>query len=93
MAVDIPCEGFADGAAHAGSGLFQTNDGEIHDLAVTVRGDHREVGTAGILADINNGTIERSWTTGSLVAPSRAGGIVGDSSGIIRTATRPRTYG
>lgn len=77
--------GFATDA-HAGSGLFQTNDGEIRDLAVTGAEITSEVGTAGILADTNNGTIERSWTSGSLVAPSRAGGIAGDSSGIIRNS-------
>ncbi|MGO1769298.1 MAG: CehA/McbA family metallohydrolase [Microbacterium sp.] len=69
---------------HTGSGLFQTNEGVIRDLAVTGADISSEIGTAGILADVNDGTIERSWTAGSLAAPSRAGGLVGDSTGIIR---------
>ena len=89
-----PFAGVFDGRGHtisgfaaepsSGSGLFQTNDGTIHDLAVVDADITALVGTAGILADVNNGTIERSWTSGSLSAPSRAGGLVGDSTGTIR---------
>ncbi|MGX1794130.1 metallophosphoesterase [Microbacterium sp. NPDC055312] len=89
-----PFTGVFDGRGHSvrgfraepnsGAGLFQTNDGMIRDLAVVDADITTTVGTAGILADVNNGTIERAWTTGSVHAPSRAGGLVGDSSGTIR---------
>lgn len=89
-----PFTGVFDGRGHtvsgyaaepsSGSGLFQTNDGTIRDLAVVDADIDARIGTAGILADVNNGTIERSWTSGSIVAPSRAGGLVGDSRGVVR---------
>src|SRR5690606_9099747 len=89
-----PFTGVFDGRGHTisgylaepsgGSGLFQTNDGTIRDLAVVDANIDALIGTAGILADVNNGTIERSRTSGSISAPSRAGGLVGDSSGTIR---------
>ncbi|KDA05993.1 metallophosphoesterase [Microbacterium sp. CH12i] len=89
-----PFTGVFDGRGHSvsgfvaepssGSGLFQTNEGTIHDLAVVDANITALIGTAGILADVNNGTIERSWTAGSISAPSRAGGLVGDSTGTVR---------
>ncbi|MGP6177653.1 metallophosphoesterase [Microbacterium sp. A196] len=89
-----PFAGVFDGRGHtvsgfaaepsSGSGLFQTNEGTIHDLAVVEADITAVIGTAGILADVNNGTIERSWTSGSISAPARAGGLVGDSAGTIK---------
>ncbi|GAA2907257.1 hypothetical protein JOD62_001200 [Microbacterium keratanolyticum] len=89
-----PFAGVFDGRGHTvsgyvaaganGAGLFQTNDGTIHDLAVVGVDTSSAIGPVGILADVNNGTIERSWTSGSITAPSRVGGLVGDSSGQIR---------
>lgn len=89
-----PFTGVFDGRGHtvsgfaaepsSGSGLFQSNDGTIRDLAVVDADITALIGTAGILADVNSGTIERSWTSGSISAPSRAGGLVGDSTGTVR---------
>lgn len=85
--------GVFDGAGHTisgyiapestGVGLFSTNHGTIRNLHVHAEIDSAS-STAGIVADVNAGIIESTWTSGSLTAASRVGGIAGDSSGVIR---------
>jgi len=72
------------GYPEVGAGLFAENAGTIRDLAVTdadITGGPR---IAGIIADVNSGTIESSWTSGTISGASRVGGIAGNSSGEIR---------
>jgi len=75
--------GFA-GYPEVGGGLFAENAGTIHDLAVTGADITAGPRIAGIIADVNSGTIERSWTSGSITGAARVGGIAGNSSGEIR---------
>ena len=70
--------------ADGGGGLFATNEGTIGNLAVTHADIDTTKGTIGILADYNTGTIENSWTSGSIVGKGRVGGLVGDSTGVVR---------
>lgn len=88
-----PFTGVFDGQGHSitgyqptdngGGGVFAVNEGTIRNLAV----EHAEVdtaqGTIGLLADFNVGTIENSWTSGSITGQGRVGGVVGDSTGTI----------
>lgn len=67
-----------------GAGLVATNAGTIRDLAVVDADIDSAQGTIGILADYNTGTIERSWTSGTITGQGRVGGLVGDSTGIVR---------
>lgn len=66
-----------------GSGLFAANDGVIRNLSVA-GAVKSNVSTAGILCDLNRGTIENCYVSGTITAPSRVGGLVGDSYGIVR---------
>lgn len=75
--------GFA-GYPEVGGGLFAENAGTIRDLAVTGAEITDGPRVAGILADINSGTIERSWTSGAISGSARVGGIAGNSTGVIR---------
>ncbi|MEE6296263.1 metallophosphoesterase [Georgenia wangjunii] len=89
-----PFRGVFDGQGHAvtgyrapesgGAGLFATNAGTIRDLAVTGADIDSAQGTIGILADYSTGVIEGSWTSGSITGASRVGGVVGDSTGVVR---------
>lgn len=88
-----PFTGELDGAGHTVTGLTSTrgglvgvNAGTIHDLAVVDADVSTATARAGILADTNNGTVERVYTTGLVTADSRAGGIVGDNAGVLRDA-------
>lgn len=85
--------GVLDGGGHTitgfradpekGSGLFATNDGVIRNLSVTGAVESN-TSTAGILCDLNRGTMENCYVSGTITAPSRVGGLVGDSYGIVR---------
>ncbi len=89
-----PFTGVFDGQGHTvsgyvapdtgGAGLFATNAGAIRDLAVVDAQIDSPQGTIGILADYNTGTIERSWTSGTITGQGRVGGLVGDSVGVVR---------
>lgn len=68
----------------AGAGLFAVNEGTISNLAVVDAQIDTTQGTVGLLVDYNKGTIENSWTSGSIVGQNRVGGISGESTGIIR---------
>ncbi|MGO3146408.1 MAG: CehA/McbA family metallohydrolase [Leucobacter sp.] len=88
-----PFSGELDGAGHRiegltseAGGLFALNLGHIHDLGIDEANVTSNVPRAGILANNNFGTIERVFTTGSIEAASRVGGIVGDNSGTVRDA-------
>lgn len=67
-----------------GAGLFATNDGIIRNLSITDAQVECSIGPAGLLCDINRGTIENCYTSGSITAKSRVGGMVGDSYGTVR---------
>lgn len=89
-----PFTGVLDGQGYAvsgyrapesgGAGLFATNAGTIRNLAVTGADIDSAQGTIGILADYNTGTIEGSWTSGTITGKGRVGGLVGDSIGVVR---------
>ncbi|HEY6738133.1 MAG TPA: CehA/McbA family metallohydrolase [Actinopolymorphaceae bacterium] len=86
-----PFAGELDGAGHAivglkttRGGLFGVNEGEVHDLAIVDADVDTTAGVGGILADTNEGIIERVYTTGLITAQARAGGIVGDQAGVLR---------
>ncbi|MGO1972515.1 MAG: metallophosphoesterase, partial [Propionibacteriaceae bacterium] len=68
--------------AEQGAGLFAENHGTITDLVI-VGTPETDQQTAGLLADINHGTIQRVQTRGSITAAGRVGGIVGDHHGVI----------
>src|SRR5699024_1617258 len=70
--------------AEDGAGLFGVNAGTIRNLAVTDAAIGDGPRRSGILADVNTGTIESSWTSGWISGSSRVGGIAGDSTGVIR---------
>ncbi len=85
--------GVFDGAGHTisglgalpnqGPGLFADNGGTIRDLVV--RGDvTTERATAGLVADVNHGLIERVRVEGSVSASGSTGGIVGEHFGVLR---------
>ncbi|WP_154402119.1 metallophosphoesterase [Ornithinimicrobium cavernae] len=72
--------------ADGGGGVFATNEGTIRNLAVTGAQIDTTKGTIGVLADYNTGTIENSWTSGSIIGRGRVGGLVGDSTGVVRNS-------
>lgn len=72
------------GLPEIGAGLFAENAGTIRNLAVTGADIESGPRIAGIIADVNSGTIENSWTSGRITGDSRVGGIAGNSSGVIR---------
>ena len=72
------------GLPGVGGGLFAENAGTVRDLAVTEADIADGPRIAGIIADVNSGTIENSWTSGTIRGASRVGGIAGNSSGVIR---------
>ncbi|MTW84359.1 metallophosphoesterase [Virgibacillus dakarensis] len=104
---ETPFTGVFDGNGHyitglemisegGGGGLFRVNDGTIKNVAVLnadIKVDRNDVG---ILVDVNNGTIENSYTTGSITGRSNVGGLVGYSNGTVRnsysTANVKATY-
>ncbi|MFF3669720.1 metallophosphoesterase [Microtetraspora malaysiensis] len=88
-----PFIGELDGAGHTITGLTSTTgglfaqiSGHVHDLAVLDAKVNTTTARAGILANSSTGAIERVWVSGSVTAGSRAGGLVGDSQGIVRDA-------
>lgn len=58
--------------------------GDGPDLAVTDAHIGAGPRVAGRIADVNSGTIEGSWTSGTITGDSRVGGTAGNSSGVIR---------
>src|SRR5699024_10609997 len=88
-----PFTGVFDGQGHSitgyqptdngGGGVFAVNEGTIRNLAVEDAEVDTAQGTIGLLADFNEGTIENSWTSGSITGQGRVGGVVGDSTGTI----------
>ncbi|MCC3356112.1 GLUG motif-containing protein [Bacillus sp. REN16] len=91
-----PFTGVFDGKGHtitgvkmaspSGAGLFSVNGGTIKNLAVLNADINSGTNDAGILVDLNNGTIENSYTTGSITGLSNVGGLVGYSNGVIRNS-------
>ncbi|MEV4455052.1 metallophosphoesterase [Microbispora sp. NPDC049633] len=88
-----PFTGELDGAGHTIKGLTSTTgglftqiSGHVHDLAVLDATVDTTIARAGILAGGSTGTVERVQVSGSVTAGSRAGGLVGDSQGIVRDA-------
>lgn len=86
-------EGVLDGGGHTISGFTAPPDqgvGLFADLHGTVRNlvvhgvAESENNTVGLVADVNNGTIERVRVSGSITGDNRVGGIVGDHYGVIR---------
>lgn len=67
-----------------GGGVFATNEGTIRNLAVVDAAIDTAQKTVGILVDYNTGTIESSWTSGTITGAGRVGGLVGDSLGTVR---------
>ena len=88
-----PFTGVFDGQGHSitgyvptesgGAGVFAVNEGTIRNLAVEDADIDSTQGTLGLLVDFNAGTVENSWTSGSIVGRSRVGGVVGDSTGTV----------
>lgn len=74
--------GFA-ASPEIGAGLFLDNYGTIRDLHVDAQIDTTRSSVA-ILADVNHGTIERSWVSGSIVGQEGVAGLAGYSYGIVR---------
>ncbi|MEV5741261.1 metallophosphoesterase [Microbispora rosea] len=88
-----PFTGELDGAGHTVKGLTSTTgglftqiSGHVHDLAVLDASVNTTTARAGILANSSTGAVERVWVSGSVTAGSRAGGLVGDSQGVVRDA-------
>ncbi|GAA4204649.1 metallophosphoesterase [Microbispora amethystogenes] len=88
-----PFTGELDGAGHTVRGLTSTTgglftqiSGHVHDLAVLDAKVDTTAARAGILANSSTGAVERVWVSGSVTAGSRAGGLVGDSQGVVRDA-------
>jgi large repetitive protein len=73
-------------ASETGAGLFSINEGTIKNVAVLNADINSSKNDAGILVDVNNGTIENSYTTGSITGLSNVGGLVGYSNGVIRNS-------
>lgn len=88
-----PFTGVFDGQGHSitgyiptengGAGVFAVNEGTIRNLSVEEADINTAQGTVGLLVDFNAGTVENSWTSGSIVGQSRVGGVVGDSTGTV----------
>ena len=88
-----PFTGVFDGQGHSitgyiptengGAGVFAVNEGTIRNLSVEDADINTAQGTVGLLVDFNAGTVENSWTSGSIVGQSRVGGVVGDSTGTV----------
>ncbi|MGO1972815.1 MAG: alkaline phosphatase [Propionibacteriaceae bacterium] len=72
------------GLPEIGAGVFAENAGTIRNLAVTGANVTNGPRIGGLIADVNSGTIESSWTSGRITGDSRTGGIAGNSSGTIR---------
>lgn len=68
---------------NAGAGVFAVNEGTIRNVAVEDADIDTPQGTVGLLVDFNSGTVENSWTSGSITGQSRVGGVAGDSTGTI----------
>ncbi|NGP44972.1 CehA/McbA family metallohydrolase [Bacillaceae bacterium SIJ1] len=96
-AVDDPFTGVFDGNGHTisgvefvaedgGAGLFRMNEGTIKNVAVIDAEVNAGRSDAGILADVNNGTIEQAYTTGTITGTSNVGGLVGYSNGVVRNS-------
>ncbi|MGG1574323.1 CehA/McbA family metallohydrolase [Fictibacillus sp. NRS-1165] len=93
---DAPFTGVFDGQGHSikevkavsdgGAGLFRINNGTIKNVAVLNAKINVASNDVGILADTNNGTIDSSYTTGSITGRATVGGIAGHSNGIIRNS-------
>ncbi|MEH7011041.1 metallophosphoesterase [Neobacillus niacini] len=93
---DTPFNGVFDGGGHTikninissdtGAGLFSINNGTIKNLAVLGANIFSSKNDVGILVDTNNGTVENSYTTGSITGASTVGGLVGYSNGTIRNS-------
>ena len=66
-----------------GSGLFAANDGVIRNLSVA-GAVKSNVSTAGIRATSTAAPSKTAMSSGTITAPSRVGGLVGDSYGIVR---------
>ncbi len=90
-----PFSGVFDGNGHFitgvdistnGAGLFRINNGTIKNIAVLDVNIATGTNDVGILVDVNNGTIENSYTTGAIKGQSTVGGLVGYSNGIIRNS-------
>ncbi|MEU7913268.1 metallophosphoesterase [Microbispora bryophytorum] len=88
-----PFTGELDGGGHTVKGLTSTTgglftqiSGHVHDLAILDATVDTTTARAGVLAGSSTGTIERVQVSGSVTAGSRAGGLVGDSQGIVRDA-------
>ncbi|MEH7272865.1 metallophosphoesterase [Neobacillus vireti] len=93
---ETPFNGFFDGGGHSirninissdtGAGLFRVNNGTIKNLAVLNANIVTSKNDVGILVDTNNGTVENSYTTGSITGGSTVGGLVGYSYGTIQNS-------
>lgn len=88
-----PFTGELDGAGHvitglrsSTGGLFVQVSGHVHDLAIVDADVSTTTPRAGILANASTGTVERVRVSGTVTAASRAGGLVGDSQGVVRDA-------
>lgn len=66
-----------------GAGVFAVNEGTIRNLAVEDADITTAQGTVGLLVDFNAGTVENSWTSGTVTGQGRVGGVVGDSTGTV----------
>ncbi|ONK23582.1 hypothetical protein BLX87_10205 [Bacillus sp. VT-16-64] len=96
---DSPFSGVFDGNGHSitnvkittpsgdqGAGLFNVNNGTIKNVAVLKANIDIHSNDIGILVDVNNGTVENSYTTGKITGQSNVGGLVGFSNGTIRNS-------
>ncbi|WP_144276683.1 metallophosphoesterase [Parenemella sanctibonifatiensis] len=89
-----PAAGFSgdfDGAGHqitgyssTAGGLFSLNTGTVHDVALVDASVTNTKANVGLLVDTNRGTVERSWSSGSISGGSTVGGLVGYSYGTVR---------
>ncbi len=95
IATDIPFMGIFDGNGKKiyhfksiSGGLFHMNRGTIKNIGLLeadVTGDNSSPQT-GILVDLNNGTIEQSFSTGKVSGENTVGGLVGYSNKIVRNS-------
>lgn len=67
-----------------GVGIFAENHGTIRNLVVDGNAVAADKDTAGLLVDINYGTVEQVRVQGSITAENRVGGVAGDHYGVIR---------
>ena len=68
-------------------GLFETieDEGTVRNIGIeAAQRDGSGANTSGVLAGINNGTIEQAFTTGELEGNNSLGGLVGINNGTIR---------